>query len=131
MTASRWPYFSLEELKCKCGQCKSTGNEMDNQFMQQLVMIRKTTNVILPVSSAYRCPEYNNKISPSGFHGAHTSGKAIDLSIRGSDALTVLKEALAIGIGGVGVEQKGNIRFIHLDSCTPKDGLPRPMIWSY
>jgi len=131
MTASRWPYFSLEELKCHCGECKSTGAEMDNQFMQMLVLIRQKTRIILPVASAYRCPAYNNKISPSGFHGAHTTGKAIDLNIRGGDALSVLKEALLLNITGVGVQQKGETRFIHLDSCTPKDGLPRPMIWSY
>lgn len=131
MTASPYKYFSLEELKCHCGECKSTGLEMDNQFMQMIVMIRQSTNVILPVASAYRCAAYNAKVSPSGFHGAHTTGKAVDLSIRGSDALIVLKEALSLGICGIGVQQKGETRFIHLDSCTPKDGLPRPMIWSY
>jgi|HubBroStandDraft_2_1064218.scaffolds.fasta_scaffold47687_6 zinc D-Ala-D-Ala carboxypeptidase len=131
MTASRWPYFSLEELKCHCGECKSSGNEMDNQFMQVMVIMRQKVGFALPVDSAYRCPAYNNKISSSGFHGAHTTGKAMDVGIRGAQAIIVLKEALAFNIGGIGVEQKGEHRFIHLDSCMPADGLPRPMIWSY
>lgn len=131
MTPSRWPYFSLEELKCHCGECKSTGNEMDNQFMQQMVVIRQQLNIPLIVSSAYRCAAYNNKISTSSYHGAHTLGKAIDLSVRGGEAISVLKEALSLNITGIGVRQKGEPRFIHLDSCTSQDGLPRPMIWSY
>ena len=131
MTASRWPYFSLEELKCRCGKCNSTGNEMDNQFMQRVVIIRQKLNIPFIVNSAYRCPAYNNKISSSGVHGAHTTGKAIDLSIRGEDAIAVLKEALLLNIEGIGIQQKGENRFIHLDSCTVGDRLPRPMIWSY
>ena len=131
MTISRWTYFSLEELKCHCGECKSTGNEMDNQFMQMMVIIRQKVEFPLPVTSGYRCPVYNNKVSSSGFHGAHTLGKAMDVAVRGVQALAVLKEALALNIGGIGIKQKESNRFIHLDSCTPADGLPRPMIWSY
>lgn len=131
MTESRWQYFSVEELKCHCGECKSTGNEMDNQFMQMIVIVRQKVGFPLPVTSAYRCPAYNNKISSTGFHGAHTTGKAIDIGVSRGNALGVLKEALSLNIGGIGVQQKGESRFIHLDSCTASDGLPRPMIWSY
>lgn len=131
MTPSRWPYFSPEELKCHCGECKSTGAEMDNQFMQQLVMIRQKVGFSLIVDSAYRCPVHNNKVSKTGFHGAHTLGKAIDIAVRGAQALAVLKEALLLNITGFGVQQKGEGRIIHLDNCSPADGFPRPDIWSY
>lgn len=130
MTASRWPYFSLEELKCHCGECQSTGDEMDNQFMQQVVMIRQKVGILI-VNSAYRCPQHNNRVSKTGFHGAHTLGKAMDLAVRGIQALTVLKEALSLNLTGFGIQQKGDGRIIHLDNCTSSDGLPRPMIWSY
>ena len=130
MTPSRWSYFYLEELKCRCGECQSTGDEMDNQFMQQMVMIRQKVGV-LTVNSAYRCPQHNNKVSKTGFHGAHTLGKAMDVAARGVQALAVLKEALLLNISGFGVQQKGDGRIIHLDNCTPSDGFPRPDIWSY
>ena len=32
---------------------------------------------------------------------------------------------------GVGINQKGSSRFIHLDQLHEKDGYPRPTIWSY
>lgn len=131
MTASSWKYFALEELKCKCGKCNSTGLEMDNQFMQQLVMLREKLGFPFVVSSAYRCPHHNNDVSSSGFKGAHTTGKAIDIAVVNEKALDLIKEALKLNITGIGVNQKGNGRFIHLDSCTSVDGLPRPNIWSY
>jgi zinc D-Ala-D-Ala carboxypeptidase len=39
--------------------------------------------------------------------------------------------ALKHGITGVGVNQKGGARFIHLDDLEPTGHFPRPTIWSY
>jgi len=128
---SPWKFFTLNELQCKCGECNSIGVEMNNQFMKIIVLLREKLNLPFIVSSAYRCPQYNNEISESGLNGAHTTGKAIDIVIRGQQALHLIREALLIDIDGLGVNQKGDNRFIHLDMCSVKDGLPRPMVWSY
>lgn len=131
VTASPYKYFTLEELKCPCGECKSIGLEMDNQFMQMVVIIRQLVGFPLIVDSAYRCPVHNNKVSKSGYHGAHTLGKAMDIAVRGVQAIAVLKEAFLLNMSGIGIQQKGEVRIIHLDNCLPSDGFPRPDIWSY
>lgn len=35
------------------------------------------------------------------------------------------------GFTGIGINQKGGNRFIHLDDCGPTTGRPRPTMWSY
>ena len=122
-------YFSLNELKCKCGKCGSTGEEMDVEFMNELDKLReKVGPLVLP--SAYRCPEYNSKVSSTGLNGPHTTGKSADISCRGQHAFVVLWQAMNLGFTGIGINQKGNARFIHLDMLTSPQ-YPRPNVWSY
>lgn len=133
MSTSPWRYFSLDELKCKCGQCGSTGLEMDNAFMQVIIILREKLNFPFIVTSAYRCPAYNNKVSNTGLNGPHTTGKAMDIGCTGEKAIHLLRESLLMYIAGIGIQQKGggNTRFIHVDMCSSMNGLPRPAIWSY
>ena len=121
-------FFKPNELKCKCGQCGSTGEEMDVSFMCMLDAIREKYKKPMILTSAYRCATYNSRVSSSGSSGAHTTGKAVDVLTRGEDAILLIKIALTEGIIGLGVDQKNSGRFIHLDMCNK---LPRPMIWSY
>ena len=79
------------------------------------------------VTSGYRCPDHPieaKKPQP----GAHASGCACDIGVEGQDAHRLLKLAFAAGFTGVGVQQKGSGRFIHLDTL---EGGPRPNVWSY
>jgi zinc D-Ala-D-Ala carboxypeptidase len=131
MTPSPWKYFSLEELKCHCGKCGSTGAEMDDTFMEWVVALREACNFPFIVSSAYRCPAYNNEISHTGFNGPHTTKKAMDIACSGIQSMQIEKAALNAGVKGKGCNQKGDGRFIHLDMCGPEDNLPRPANWSY
>ena len=55
----------------------------------------------------------------------------MDIAISGSRAVELVRMALASGFTGLGVNQKGDARFIHLDDLPNKDGQPRPHIWSY
>ena len=48
----------------------------------------------------------------------------------GADAIELIALAAGLGFTGIGVQQKGGSRFIHLDDV-PADVLPRPAIWSY
>jgi zinc D-Ala-D-Ala carboxypeptidase len=120
------PYFTSEEMKCS-----HTGLELMNaEFMEMLTELRVRYAKPLVVTSAYRHPSHPIEARKSK-PGAHTTGKAVDLGVQYGDAYTILGLALMMGFTGIGVQQKGSGRFIHLDTCTEQNGFPRPTIWSY
>jgi len=43
----------------------------------------------------------------------------------------VLREALILGFTGIGINQKGTGRFLHLDLLPNLLLHPRPTVWSY
>jgi hypothetical protein len=55
----------------------------------------------------------------------HSTGLAADIGISGSEAVALLRLALDAGFRGVGVQQKGSGRFLHVDLRET------PTIWSY
>ena len=69
------------------------------------------------------------KKDPKG--GAHVSGKACDILVDRKDAFELLSLAFLIGFTGIGVNQKGGSRFLHLDTIENSASRPRPTIWSY
>lgn len=98
----------------------------DPAFMEKVEALRRLYNRPMPVTSAARCPAHNAKVSSTGTTGPHTTGRAIDIGVRGADALDLVRVALSLGgFTGIGVSQKGSARFIHFDD------LPRKAIWSY
>lgn len=125
---SKTPNFTPKEMRCKCGCGRS---DMDHAFMLKLQAVRDVVGP-LSVSSGYRCPEYNQRVSSSGLDGPHTTGKAVDVRCSGEQAHEVLLQAMFRYFTGIGVSQKGDhgSRFIHLDTITPDEG-PRPNVWSY
>ena len=118
--------FGPNEFRCKCG-CGVV--EMDPAFVATLQRIRNEFGGPMPISSGYRCPKHPveaRKRKP----GAHAKGLAADILVSGSRAINLLRIALSYDeVQGVGINQKGKGRFIHLDSVI--DGLPRPHLWSY
>ena len=126
-----YKYFKPEELKCNCDDCYSVGEEMSDTFMRKIEFIRGQLGFPFYVMSAYRCSQYNNKVSTTGLNGPHTTGRAMDIGVRGEKAYELVKEAYLAGFTGIGIQQTGESRFIHLDDLTPADGFPRPFIWSY
>lgn len=123
---SKWPFFKRDELKCKgSGLCK-----MSPDFMYKLCALRSMYNAPLIITSGYRSPEHNKEVSYTGENGPHTTGRAVDISIRGKEALFIIKAAMSLGFTGFGVSQKGDSRFIHLDDLEYPD-FPRPNLWSY
>ena len=102
---------------------------MHPDFMERLQELRMVYGKPMKITSGYRDkthPIEAKKAAP----GAHASGRACDVSIRGADAVELLNLALQMGFTGIGIQQKGEGRFIHLDDI--EDGTqPRPMIWSY
>jgi zinc D-Ala-D-Ala carboxypeptidase len=133
-TPSPWKFFSMEELSCRCG-CGQMG--MNADFMEKMVKLRLHFGRPLIVTSAYRCPAWDKKVSGSTRPGAgpHTSGHAVDVNVYGEDALGYIKKAQELGLfTGFGFAQKGEARsrFVHLDDLTAQEaGVPRPGVWTY
>ena len=115
------PNFSRAELTCKCGCGRM---EIPLEFVLMLERVRARVGFPMRISSGYRCPDYNERISSTGRDGPHTKA-AVDVAVSGKDALRVLLAALREGFTGIGVQQKGTGRFIHLDRRVD------PTIWSY
>lgn len=121
-----YKYFTEEELECK--HCQSRG--IDPEFMKKIDALREKMGFSFPVNSAYRCPAHPleaRKASP----GAHASGRALDIMVSHDKAYRLVQGALEAGFTGIGVSQKGGVRFIHLDDLENSEGRPRPHIWSY
>jgi uncharacterized protein YcbK (DUF882 family) len=113
-------YFTEAEFACKhCNVAK-----MDQAFIDKLNQLRDKYGKPLTISSGYRCPDHPIEAKKT-VSGMHSTGKAADVAVQGEEALAVLSLAMQLGFTGIGVQQKGNGRFIHLD-CRDK-----PTIWSY
>ena len=104
-------YFTEDELKCShCGESR-----MNESFMNKIEALREH-----PIEA--------RKSSP----GAHSTGHAIDIGVRGEKAYMLLDAAVQAGLTGIGINQKGSSgRFIHLDDIEGSRTQPRPTIWSY
>lgn len=125
-------YFSPAEFKCRCGECDSTGDEMQMDFVRKLNDLRRRFGFPLVVTSGYRCPDYNERISTTGRDGPHTTGRAVDLHVYGERVHGLfLHMTLGGWMTGIGLHQRGPLatRFIHLDDLG--DPHPRPRIWTY
>jgi len=118
-------HFTASEFQCHCG-CGA--NEIKQELVEKLDMLRGWYGKPMVVTSGYRCPGHNQAVSTTGQAGPHTTGYAADIAASGADAFTLLKLAFATGFTGIGVSQKGASRFIHMDIVP---GQTRPMIWSY
>lgn len=118
-------YFTTEELSCQhCNKYK-----FDESFLEVLNNIRKECNFPFIVSSGYRCPNHPIEARKPNGPGSHSTGKAIDIAVKGDKAIKVLEVAIKYGIKRIGVNQKGSGRFIHLDMAD--DTFTSPAIWSY
>ena len=119
-------YFTEEEFKCShTGKC-----DMDQYFIDRINQLREQYGKPIKITSGYRDathPIEARKKEP----GAHASGYACDIGVRGADALQIVGIALQLGFTGIGVNQKGGGRFIHLDILNGTPQRPRPTIWSY
>lgn len=106
---------------------------MDLQFVSLLDRARDIHNQPWNVSSGYRCPRHNSRVSSTGESGPHTTGQAVDILASGGNALRIVEIALDLGFTGIGLKQKGehSRRFIHLDTLPNAPGQPRPWIWTY
>ena len=116
--------FSQEEFACK----HTGANGISLELVDKLQLMRDLYKKPIIVTSGYRSPEHpieKSKDKP----GVHTEGLAVDISCEKGDAYELLGLALQLDFTGIGVNQKGNGRFLHLDIS--KDRKSRPTVWSY
>ena len=126
-----WKHFTRGEFKCRGTDCCGGSNLIADDFVDMLDALREACGFPLVVTSGYRCGKHNQRVSSTGANGPHTTGRAADLAVDRSRAHKVLKHAMAMGFTGIGVQQKGGGRFIHLDTLENGPGQPRPTVWSY
>jgi len=115
-----WDNFKLEEFACShCG-----ANEMDHSVIDDLQKLRTELGFPFVITSGYRCKDHPLEVQKDSI-GRHTTGKAIDIGVDRGNALKLLRLALNEPKWvGIGVNQKGQGRFLHLDQV--KEGF-----WSY
>lgn len=120
-------YFTREDFACPC--CGENG--IKDSFIHRLDDLREECGFPLIITSGYRCAKHNRKVSSTGDFGPHTTGLAADIRIDRGRAYRLLGIAIKNGFTGIGIQQKGGGRFIHLDILENDVGQPRPTIWSY
>jgi uncharacterized protein YcbK (DUF882 family) len=120
---SLYPNFEPDEFACShCGKVN-----MQPEFLEKLQMLRDAYARPMPITSGYRCPNHPIEAAKAT-PGAHASGCATDVGVHGGPAHELLRLAFHFGFTGIGVQQRGDRRFIHLDTLT---GPNRPAVWSY
>ncbi len=117
----RYPSFTAKEFDCRhCGR-----NDMQAKFMDRLQELRTQYQKPMRITSGYRCTEHPIEAKKSA-PGPHTTGLACDVAVEGAEAHRLLGLVMAMEFQGVGVQQKGSGRFLHIDLVA---GLGR--LWSY
>jgi len=96
--------------------------------MEWLDSVRYECGFAFYITSGYRCPEHPLE-ARKDTAGAHSTGKAVDISVRGRKALRVIEVAQKQGCTRIGINQKGSARFIHLDRA--EETMTSPAIWTY
>lgn len=122
-----WKHFARSGFACKGTNCCNGSNLIDDKLIDVLDTLRDRLGFPMPVSSGYRCPIHNQRVSTTGPNGPHTSGLAADISVDRDKAVALLGAALQMQFTGIGINQKGSGRFVHLD-IVPRD---TRTIWSY
>ncbi len=129
------PYFSYEEMRCKCGSCDpdywnyATGEF--RAFMEVFVHLREALAFPFIPTSGHRCSQYNDllyvrKGKKPGTHleGPHTRGAGdLKVSFERSYALIALATAMHLGVG---IKQHDDVadRYVHIDNLGSR-------LWTY
>jgi len=120
---SSWVNFKPEEFECShCNILKISSDLMD------FIQTARDDLGPLSITSAYRCQDHNNSVSTTGPNGPHTTGLAVDISVKDSQHRKKLITYFADKVTGLGIAKS----FIHIDLLTAEDGFEmRPNCWVY
>lgn len=127
----RWLHFLPQSLACK----EDNSLTVDESLLDELEKLRLINGgEPLVISSCWRTPSYNAKVSTTGTTGPHTTGLAADILCTNPKVFKLLNLAMGLKFTGIGVNQKGPVgsRFLHVDLIPVGSPLnPRPAVWSY
>jgi len=119
--------FSFDEMACRnCPHCGGI-SDMNEDFMVRLQELRDACSFPLPVNSGFRCQRKNEDCGGHPTSG-HLTGEAADLRVERNQARVVIQKAIEMGFS-VGIQQKGNSRFVHVDTKPRRSG--NANLWSY
>ena len=119
----KWVNFSLDEFKCQCG-CGYVSVHSD---LLDLLQIARNVLGPITITSAYRCPDHNDKVSSTGLSGPHTTSKACDIHVSNSQHRKLLIDYFTNKVTGLGIAKS----FIHIDIISPEELPHRPNCWLY
>jgi len=119
----KWVNFSLDEFECQCG-CGYVSVHSD---LLDLLQIARDVLGPITITSAYRCPDHNDKVSSTGLSGPHTTSKACDIHVSNSQHRKLLIDYFASKVTGLGIAKT----FIHIDIISPEELSHRPNCWLY
>jgi uncharacterized protein YcbK (DUF882 family) len=119
----KWKNFSLDEFKCQCG-CGHVSVHSD-----LLDLLQKARDVLGPITitSAFRCPDHNDKVSSTGLAGPHTTSKAVDIHVSNGQHRKQLIDYFSNKVTGLGIAKT----FIHIDIISKEELSHRPNAWIY
>ena len=116
-----YKYFHESEFRCR-----ETGeNKMKPEFIHMLDELRERCGFGFVIRSGFRSVKHSAEINKKNGGGQHTKGTAADIAVsNGVQRMKIVKEALAMGFGGIGVSHSGG--FVHVDMRTTT-----PVMWTY
>jgi len=119
-----WCNFKPDEFRCSC--CNRL--EIASELVDMLQTAREALGVPLTLTSAYRCPDHNSKVSSTGISGPHTTGYSVDIHVSNSQHRKQLISYFADKVSGLGIAKT----FIHIDLLNADLGFDaRPNCWLY
>ncbi len=114
-------HFRVEEFMCRCG-CGEV--IIESGLIEVLERLREHLNKPIIITSAYRCPEHNERIGGVP-NSAHVRGYAVDIKVLSSRTrYRVIEYLLREGVRRIGVAKD----FVHFDLDPEK---PQDVIWHY
>jgi uncharacterized protein YcbK (DUF882 family) len=113
-----YKYFDTKEF-----DCQETGeNNMLPEFIHSLDELREKCGFPFTITSGYRSVRHSIEAAKQA-PGTHAQGIAADIAIStGSQRRAIVKHALELGFGGIGIAKT----FVHVDIRTQE-----PVIWAY
>ncbi len=113
-----YAYFTESEFRCR-----ETGeNEIKPEFIAMLDQLRERCKFPFTITSGYRSVHHTAERNKQK-GGTHTQGIAADIAVsNGQQRMKIVKEALNLGFGGIGVAKS----FVHVDMRTTT-----PVMWTY
>ncbi len=93
-------YFSWNEsgIACPCGRCGGFPVEPSEKLMRLADKVREHFNAPMTPSSTVRCQAHNDELPGSVPNSYHVKGKAMDFSVRGFAASSVLPYVRSLGV---------------------------------